>query len=196
MKIEVVEKLNEKLTTFPGISKKQADKMSNFLLQKDDEYVDDLIKHLLALKNQLSFCPNCNFIKENGKCLSCDADNKENVLMIVESVAIVKKISEMNFFNGKYYVLPYLLSIKNQLNDEQLEYKHLFNFLFNNSFNEVIIVLSPTLDGEITTNHLMEKMKELKIPHSRAAIGMPMNSNVDYLDSFTIKQSINNRNNN
>ncbi|EGV00092.1 recombination protein recr [Mycoplasmopsis columbina SF7] len=195
MQIETIESLNKKLTSLPGISKKQAEKISNFLMQVDKEYLDDLIEHFMSLKKRISFCSKCNFIEEDNKCLSC-YENKEKNLMIVESPAIVKKISNMDFFKGYFYVLPSLVTIKAQLKDElDLDFSHLLNFIRDKNINEVIIVLSPTIDGEITTNYLMNKLDEEKIKNSRAAIGMPMNSNIDYLDTFTIKQSIENRNN-
>ncbi|WP_027334981.1 toprim domain-containing protein [Mycoplasmopsis felifaucium] len=190
MEIKAVKELNEKLATFPGISKKQADKMSNFLLNSSDEYVTELIQCIEALKVNIKFCEQCNFIVENGKCLNCDQNDPWNILMVVENPANVKKISELNFFNGYYYVLPYLMNIKGQ---EDYSYSQLLQYAKDKKIEEVVIVLSPTLEGTMTSEHLFNSFKKNNFKVSKAAIGLPMGSNIEYLDGFTIKQSIENR---
>lgn len=195
MKIETIEKLNQVLTTIPGISKKQADKMSNFFLKQDQEYIDNLVKSINDLKTNISYCSICNFLKEGCKCLVCDDKSRYNFLMIVENAATLRKIDDMNFYNGYYYVLPYLFNLKNNKEIKNYDYKELINYIQHKKFDEVIIVLSPSLEGEMTTGHLLKLINgQFKIKVTRAAIGMPMGSNLEYLDTFTIKQSIENRN--
>lgn len=195
MKIETIEKLNQVLTTIPGISKKQADKMSNFFLKQDQEYIDNLVKSINDLKTNISYCSICNFLKEGGKCLVCDDKSRYNFLMIVENAATLRKIDDMDFYNGYYYVLPYLLNLKNNKEIKNYDYKELMDYIQRKKFDEVIIILSPSLEGEMTTGHLLKLINsQFKIKVTRAAIGMPMGSNLEYLDTFTIKQSIENRN--
>ncbi|UUD35394.1 toprim domain-containing protein [Mycoplasmopsis caviae] len=195
MKIETIEKLNQVLNTIPGISKKQADKMSNFFLNQDQEYIDNLVKNIYDLKNNITYCSICNFIKENNKCLVCDDKSRYNFLMIVENVATLRKIDDMDFYSGYYYILPYLLSLKGNKEIKNYDYTELMNYIQRKKFEEVIIVLSPSLEGEMTTSHLLKLISsQFKVKVSRAAIGMPMGSNLEYLDTFTIKQSIENRN--
>ncbi|UUM19081.1 toprim domain-containing protein [Mycoplasma sp. 1018B] len=196
MKINSIENLINKLTLFPGISKKQAEKMSNFLLIKDQNYLNDLINSFEQIKKRLSFCNDCNYIKEDNICLNCKNLTFNNeILMIVESIQAVNKLINNQIFSGIFYVMPYLIDAKMQANDNKTEFEHLINYLSKNKFKEVIIVLSPTLQGELTTNLLINKLNQENIKCSRAAIGMPINSNIDYLDPFTIKESIINRKN-
>lgn len=194
MEIKKIEELNKVLNTIPGISKKQADRMSNFLLNQNTDYINNLINKIQQLKEKVSFCQKCNFIVEDDKCLNCDRSNLWNILIIVESSVTVQKIDQLNFFNGYYFVIPYLMKIKKQINkDIDYEYKQLIDFAKNHKIEEAVIVISPTLEGSMTTQHIFNLLKKNNIKATKAAIGLPMGSSVEYLDGFTIKQSIENR---
>ncbi|AIA29706.1 recombination protein RecR [Mycoplasmopsis californica HAZ160_1] len=193
MKIETLETANEILKKIPGISKKQAERISTFLLNSKPEFTDELCQKLQNIHIKIEFCPKCNFIKENNSCLNCDDTLKTNSLMIVESFATANKIDGLGIFLGYYFVLPYLLELKKQIEKNDYNYEQLFSFVEKHNFEEIIIVISPSLEGEMTTAHLTNLFKEKSIKVSRAAIGMPMGSSLEYLDTFTIKQAINNR---
>ncbi|WP_027120820.1 toprim domain-containing protein [Mycoplasmopsis lipofaciens] len=196
MKIETIEKLNKKFNTIPGISKKQANKMTNFLLNSNDEYIDELIELIKNVKNNISYCEQCHFLKEFNICLICNDKSRYNILMVVENATTIKKFEEIeNFYHGYYYALPFLLNLKDQLNNKDYKYQELIDFVKAKQFDEIIIVLSPTLEGEATTTHLIKLLELNKFKATRAAIGLPMGSNIYYLDSYTIRQSIKNRNN-
>ncbi|MCS4536731.1 MULTISPECIES: toprim domain-containing protein [unclassified Mycoplasma] len=195
MKIKTIEKANEILKKIPGISKKQAEKFTYFVLNQNFEFAQELAQNILDIKTKIEFCSDCNFIREDGKCLNCDEPIKNKTLMIVESVTTLNKIDDMGIFLGYYFVLPYLMSAKGQTKKEnEYSYTQLFDYIEKHNFDEVIIVISPSLEGEITTTHLLKLLANKQIKVSRAAIGMPMGSNLEYLDTFTIKQAIKNRN--
>ncbi|MBU4689482.1 toprim domain-containing protein [Mycoplasma zalophidermidis] len=193
MKIDTLEKANEVFKKIPGISKKLAEKISTFILNQSTDFSVELVNAIQDIKDNIVYCSQCNFIRENNKCLNCDDPLKMNSLMIVESITTLIKIDEMGIFFGFYFVLPELLSVK-QKNDYKYEYQQLFEFIGNHNFDEIMIVLSPSLEGEMTTAHLQKLLQKRGIKATRAAIGMPMGSNLEYLDPFTIKQAIKNRN--
>ncbi|QBF34693.1 recombination protein RecR [Mycoplasmopsis phocirhinis] len=195
MRIKTIEKANEILKKIPGITKKQAEKFTTFILNQDLNFCEELTQNILDIKTKMEFCQECNFIRENGKCLNCDEAIKNNTLMVVENITTLNKIDDMGIFLGFYFVLPFLINVKEHARKEkEYEYNQLFDYIAKNNIKEVIIVISPTLEGEITTTHLLKLMANKNIKASRAAIGLPMGSNLEYLDTFTIKQAIKNRN--
>ncbi|QSF13394.1 toprim domain-containing protein [Mycoplasma sp. Mirounga ES2805-ORL] len=196
MQIETIENLVKKLISIPGISKKQAEKMANFFVLQDKEYIDELAQLIQDIKKNISYCEKCNFITDKNVCSICSKPNKDNILMVVDNVVNCQKLINMEFYNGSYYILPYLMNLNDQLASKKYEYEQLIDFIKKNNFGEVIIVLSPSLEGEMTTTHLLKLLEKNKIIATRAVIGMPMNSNLEYLDKFTIMQSIINRNKN
>ncbi|WP_029906371.1 toprim domain-containing protein [Mycoplasmopsis opalescens] len=190
------EKLNVLLKQIPGITKKTADKISTYLLNENDLFIGDLVESIHGMRSRINRCTKCNLYQEDNKCNNCDKPKNYDILMIVEDANIVNRIKEIEFFDGYYYVLPYLINTKENLTDDKFKYLHLKKYVEEHNFEEIIIVISPTLEGEITTNHLLKLLSNTKIKITRAAIGMPMGSNIDYLDQFTIKQAIKNRNEN
>lgn len=195
MKIKTIQDTIETLSKIPGISKKQAEKMSWYFINQGQDETKKVINSLNNICQNIKYCENCNFIKENEKCLNCDDILKTNSLMIVESPTTLNKIDDLGIFHGHYYVLPYLMKLKNKFESEDYDYPGLVEYIKQHQFEEVIVVISPSLEGEITTTKLLNLIQNLNIKVSRAAIGIPMGANLDYLDAFTIKQAINNRNN-
>ncbi|WP_029513134.1 toprim domain-containing protein [Mycoplasmopsis primatum] len=193
MKIKTIDELTKTLSSIPSITKKQAEKLANYLLTVSDQKIVAIIDQIKEAKSKLKSCQKCNFIEENGKCVNCDRADLWNILMVVENVQSVKKIYDLDFFNGYFYVLPYLMSMKPKDQNADFNYSHLLTFAKNKNIKEAIIVLSPTLEGELTTTQLIQIFDENKIKSTRAAIGLPINSNIEYIDGFTIKQAIENR---
>ncbi|VEU78412.1 toprim domain-containing protein [Mycoplasmopsis columbinasalis] len=191
--LSILTKLQTKLTALPGITKKQAEKIITHLLKTAKSEIEELVTSLKEVKASVDFCPKCNFLRHNESCLNCDQVHNPKII-VTESIAAVQKLKQMDFFDGYFYVLPTLFTNKTKpIKESEKETQHLINFLLFKEIQDVIIVLSPTIDGEITTYRLMELLSEANFKVSRAAIGMPVNSNLDYLDTFTIKQAIENR---
>ncbi|WP_427909823.1 toprim domain-containing protein [Mycoplasmopsis bovis] len=193
MEIKTINELTKKLISIPTITKKQAEKLSDYILKAPKEEISNTLEFILEAKDKIGFCEKCNFIVENGKCVNCDRFNLWNTLIIVESVASVKKIFDTDFYNGYFYVLPYLLSVVPKDAKIDFNYEHLVKFIKLKRINEVIIVLSPTIEGQMTTAQLMQICSEIDVKATKAAVGLPLNSNIEYIDEFTIKQAIENR---
>ncbi|VEU75580.1 recombinational DNA repair protein [Mycoplasmopsis maculosa] len=191
---KIIQEFKEFITKIPSITKKQSEKITNYLLNTPKEFSEELINNIRKLKDKVSFCEKCNFIKEKEKCLNCAREDVWNILMIVDNIQNAKKIISLDFFKGYFYVMPYLLDLNNKGND--YNFPQLLEFIREYNPVETVVVLSPTIEGELTTTHLLKLFKNNNINASRAAIGMPLGSNIEYLDEFTLKQSIENRKNN
>lgn len=193
MNIKTIDELTKKLLSIPTITKKQAEKLADYILKSPKDEIKQTLEYILDAKDKIGFCKKCNFIVENGKCVNCDRFNLWNTLIVVESVASVKKIFDTDFYNGYFFVLPYLLSMSPKNAKVDFNYEHLVNFIKTKKITEVIIVLSPTIEGQMTTAQLMQICREIDVKATRAAVGLPLNSNIEYIDEFTIKQAIENR---
>ncbi|MBZ4218013.1 toprim domain-containing protein [Mycoplasma tauri] len=193
MKIKSIDEMSEILRTLPGVTKKHSEKISNFFISESLSDIESFLFKLKTIKEKISFCKKCNFIAENEKCCNCGRPNLWNILMVVENAQNVIKIDNLDFFNGYFYVLPYLLSTSSKAKQNDYKYPELIKFAKEKNITEAIIVLSPTLEGEMTVAQLTQLFKENNIKSTRAAIGLPMNSNIEYIDGFTIKQAIENR---
>lgn len=101
----------------------------------------------MEIKDKIGFCEKCNFIVENGKCVNCDWFNLWNILIVVESVVSVKKIFDIDFYNGYFFVLLYLLFMLLKNVKVDFNYEYLVNFIKIKKIIEVIIVFSFIIEG-------------------------------------------------
>lgn len=185
--------LSNKLSGFLKISKKQSEKITSEILTLDQQDFKLLLETITNIKNQYSFCQYCHGLKFNNKCEICFDNHRDNILLVLEDFNNILKFENLNFYYGKYYVLPFLLNTKNLiiLEDKNNPFIQFVNYA--KQFDEVIFALSPTLNGVMTTIKLEELLSKENIKHSRLAIGVPMGSNIEYLDGLTLEQAIKNR---
>lgn len=190
--LDELEEFQKILTNLTKISKKQSEKISEEILTVSDKDFAFFINSLQNIKSKYSFCELCHGLKKERQCSICFDVSRDNVLLVLENFNNIIKFEKLNFYHGKYYVLPYLINSKNlNLSINEKMYKELLNYAKN--FEEVILALSPTLEGEMSTIRLMNFLKEHNVKVSRLAIGLPMGSNIDYLDGLTLEQAIKNR---
>ncbi|WP_033160999.1 toprim domain-containing protein [[Mycoplasma] collis] len=182
------EELILNLKKIPGLSKKQSEKIAFYILNLDYKELDSLINSMKNLNQNLNKCSSCNFITKNVKCDICLDLNRSRKILLVESDNDVIKMEKDKIFDGKYFVF--------NLEDKKQVEKDMFLLLEQTKNNqEIIISFSPTLQGITYANYigafLLENNNKIKI--SRIAFGIPVGSKIDYMDSFSIKESIENR---
>lgn len=188
------DELVDSLTEIPGISKKQARKIINYFLTLDRTHLDQNIKNFINKLEKIKKCSICNFWTIEDKCKICLSKNRENKLMIVENSSQIEKFEEWKIFNGKYYVVPVLFSKKFE-QVKNFDFSFLNNYV--NSFDEIIIGISPTPEGIITSNFIYDSIKKV-YPNkqiSKLAVGIPLGTSLDYMDQLTMSYAIKNRKN-
>lgn len=182
----LIQDLIEKLNQLPGISKKTSIKIANFLVTNNEYDINSLIHLLENIKTNISICNICKYTKIASKCKFCDNDRLDfNTLMIVESIQDVDKIEKAGFFQGKYFIWDINALKKKELNLSDDE----FNFI--DSFENIILSLSPNLEGEVKSQYLINIFKNKNI--SKLAIGLPFGSQIDYIDEITLRSAFENR---
>lgn len=171
------------------LSSKQIKKIINLLISKKNETINNLEK-IQELIKELKQCSICTQYTKNEICQICSSNEREKKLLIVECVEQIKKIEDDNIFKGKYFVIPILYSKK----FIPLDYD--FSFLINYlpKFNEVIIGVDSTPEGILTSNRIFEEIrKKSTISVTKLATGIPLGSNIDYVDKITLSYALNNR---
>ncbi|WP_036453007.1 toprim domain-containing protein [Mycoplasma buteonis] len=189
---KIIQEFIDRFKKVPGISKKQAEKMVLWILNNPEHDVFLLANDIKKIKEKITFCEICGNAKElDSNCEICENNQRDNVLLIVENVGIIEKIERAKFYYGKYFVFKNLIKnekdiikIKDQI-DTLVEYAE--------KFDEVILAISPTYEGEITKQILKKYLISKNISVSQLAIGLPLGSSVDYIDEITLKMSMINR---
>ena len=184
------------LKALPGISQKQAEKICNFLINQTDEEVNSFIDSIQKLRNTLHFCKYCQNITSKEICDICSNDSREqNKLCIVSFSEDVQKIEDTNTYSGLYFVLHEEINVKKAIGLNKKTTKKLFDLLNKRKFNEIILATNWTPNGEATAFFLKKVINEL-LPNASVyclAVGLPINSALNYADNETLSQAIKNK---
>ena len=190
MKPESLNKLISCLNSLPGIGKKQAERISYHII-KDDSWLGEEIEDALKLvRNKIISCEICGNISETTSCDICSSINREKKLIIVESPLDVFKFEESNSIKPYYHVLNGLVNVQKNINPEDL---NLLNLVERSlKFKEVIIALSPNLEGIVTANYISQILGN-KVKVTQLAQGIPLGAAMEYVDEITLKAALENR---
>ena len=178
----------------PGIGVKSAQRIVFNLIQHNQEkalFLSDAIKNALENINE---CSNCRMYTDSELCQICSDPKRDSAIMcVIESPADMIAIENSLSFNGKYFVLMGKLSPLDGVGPDQLKLNKLEAILNNGSIKEIILANSSTIEGEATASYILNLIEGTDIKASRIAYGVPMGGELEYVDSSTLTQALNNR---
>lgn len=191
----VLRTLVDKLTQFPGIGRRSAERMVHFILNKLSlEQVKSLSEAILALKQTIRFCSVCHNISQEEICAICrDTQRNQSVICVVEDPKDVIAIEKTCGFKGVYHVLMGSLAPLEGRGPEDLTVGGLINRLDKNNIVEVIIATDSDTEGEATALYLTKLLKSKGVKLSRIGMGLPLGSNIEYADTGTIIKALESR---
>lgn len=194
------DKLIELFLKFPGIGPRQAKRFVYFLAGENNEYVNKLAELILETKNGMKQCESCfryyeekNNEKEKNTCRICSSATRNNdLIMIVEKDVDLENIERMNVFNGQYFVLGGLISLSgNETADIKL--KQLYDKIQKEKPSEIILATSATTEGENTNLYIERILEPLNVKISRLGRGLSTGAELEYSDTETIENALQNR---
>lgn len=178
------------LLILPGVGEKTAERYAYSLYEKEPDEVDNLVAALVEFKKNMKECEICGCITDNDICDVCQDKNRDkNTICIVEDSKSVFFIEKTKKYNGYYHVLKGLISPIDGKNPEDLNISSLMNNRINDNIKEVIIALNPTIEGEVTSLYIQKLLSKRNIKVSRLAYGIPMGSDLEYLDPIMISKA-------
>lgn len=195
MKSISFEHLIDVLKSLPGIGNKQAERIAYFLIQKDNYYIEKLLSTISNAHTKIKFCKQCNNFSENELCDICANPSRDkNQLCIVSSIEDLIKIENTNTYVGLYYVLNGEVNVKTRTNLDQNIVKRLMDLINKNNFIDITIATNWTIDGEATAVFIKKIINQLsKANVYRIALGLPINSALDYADNTTLAFAFKNK---
>ncbi len=187
---EAIERLIEKLRTLPGVGQKSAERLAFFLLKSPEILREDLGKAILQAKEGVDYCPECFYFADNGSCPICSDFNRDkNIICLVEDQLDLIAIEKTGAYRGFFHVLGGLISPLEGIGPSDLKINELEERIAKNNFSEIIIALNPTLEGEATSIHIQQKLKNYPIKVTRPARGLPVGGDLEYTDENTLKKA-------
>ena len=188
-----IDELIDSLTKFPGIGRKGAERIAYFIVKSDKSLGKNLIGALKEVDEKLDICPDTGMVLLKGEesPLSSEARNSE-ILCVVENMEDVIKIENTNSFDGLYHVLGGAISPLDGIGPSDLSFDKLLKRI-NSGLKEVIIATNPSTSGNATALYLEKILKDKNVELSRLAVGLPVGSNLEYIDDKTISSAISGR---
>lgn len=190
--------LNELIESFkklPGIGEKTAERLAFSVMNMDNDTVILFSNSLKNVKNKIKRCTICGNITENNICDICKNEARDNnIICVVEDAKNVISLEKMGSYNGKYHVLNGLISPMDGKGPDDISIDSLISRVKKDDIKEVIIAISPTLEGETTSLYITKLLENTKVVVSKIAYGIPMGADMEYLDSMTLSMALLNRN--
>lgn len=186
--------LIEQFQKFPSVGPKSAQRMAFFLLRMTKSDVENFAKTIIEAKQNTKTCEICFNLSSSSPCEICSSRTRDDstICVVSESKDLIA-IEKTNEYKGMYHVLQGLISPMDGIGAEDIRIKELLNRLTDEKVKEVIIALSPSVEGEATSLYLTKLIKPFGIKVSRIAFGLPVGADLEYADEITIAKAIEGR---
>lgn len=182
------------LAKLPGIGRKTALRLALYLLRKEPEIARALGQAIIDMREGVSYCPVCHNISEQGVCPICsDPKRDRSVVCVVENVKDVITVEATNEHHGLYHVLGGLISPLDGISPSDIEIDSLAERAAKGEIKEVILALSPTMEGDTTNFYIYRKLAGLPVKITMLARGLSIGNELEYTDELTLGRSIQNR---
>jgi len=188
---KVFNELVKSLSKLPGVGRRSAERMVFHILKMNDNEVKDLADQLEQIHKHIKPCKLCNNFSTKDICSICtDPKRDKNIICVVEEPKDIMAIEKTAHFRGLYYVLLGSISPIEGMNPEDLNIQKLINRVAKGDIKEIIISTDPDNDGELTAQYLIQQLSPYKVKIYRIAIGVPLGTQIEYIDSATLGKAL------
>ena len=195
-KLTALDNLMKRLSALPGFGRRSARRAALHLLLNKDTALEPLLESLDYARKTIIECSQCGNIDDCSPCRICSDDKrKSDELCVTEGVSDIWAIERTHSFKGQYHVLGGVLSPLEGVSPEDLRIESLLNRIKNGFFNEIILAMGATVDGQTTAHYLVDEIEKMgkNIRITRLAHGVPIGGELDYLDEGTISTAMKSR---
>ena len=186
--------LIEQFQKFPSVGPKSAQRMAFHLLRMSEVDVENFAKAVIEAKKNTHTCEVCFNLSAQSPCEICSSTSRDrSVICVVSETKDLIAIEKTREYRGLYHVLQGLISPMDGVGADDIRIKELLNRLTSDEVKEVILALSPSVEGEATSLYLTKLIKPFGIKVSRIAFGLPVGADLEYADEITIAKAIEGR---
>jgi recombination protein RecR len=181
-----VQALIKRLSKFPGIGSRSAQKMVLYCLTQRQS-ASDMQKELQSVLDSVQECKICGNLALENPCHICISEKRpHDVLCVVEGVDDLWALEEAGTFAGRYHVLGGVLSALDGVGPDELRLKSLIKRASAPEVTEVILALGASVDGQTTAHYVAQQLADCGVQVTTLAKGMPVGAELDYMDAGTL----------
>jgi recombination protein RecR len=190
----LLEKAVNEFAKLPGIGRKTAMRLVLHLLRQDTETVETFSNAINTLKHEVKYCRVCHNISDTDVCRICSNPQRDAAtICVVENIRDVMAIEATQQFRGLYHVLGGIISPMDGVGPSDLEIESLVKRVNQGGVNEIILALSPTMEGDATNFFIYRKVAQSGVKVSVISRGISVGDELEYADEVTLGRSIANR---
>ena len=191
---QLLERAVSEFAKLPGIGRKTAMRLVLWMLRQDHADVEQFADAVSRLKNEVKYCHVCHNISDSDTCPICSDPRRDaSTVCVVENIQDVMAIENTQQFNGLYHVLGGVISPMDGMGPADIEIDSLIQRVGEGTVQEVILALSPTMEGDTTNFYIYRKLAPTGIKVSVIARGIAVGNELEYADEVTLGRSITNR---
>ncbi len=184
----------DELSKLPGIGRKTALRLALHLLRKEEEAAFNLGEAIIRMRREVRYCPRCHNITEEPLCPICSNSRRDpKIVCVVENVKDVITIESTHEHKGLYHVLGGLISPIDGIGPSDIEIDSLVKRVEEERIEEVILALSPTMEGDTTSFYIYRRLENLPVTITVLARGLSIGNELEFTDELTLGRSIINR---
>jgi len=188
---KLIEEAVQAFSALPSIGKKTALRLVLHLVKTDPALTERLGEALLNMRRNIRFCEECHHLSDGPKCQICSDPRRDRSLVcVVEGIRDVMAIEETGQYRGLYHVLGGVISPLEGVGPEALKIDSLVQRIAGKEIAEVIMAVSPTIEGETTIFYLSRQLRDYPVRVSTIARGVAFGGELEYADELTLGRSI------
>lgn len=189
-----IARLIEEFAKMPGIGKRSAERLAYHVLRMNIDDVKAFSDALIAAKEQITFCPECQALTDCIPCEICSSEKRNhNIICVVENPKDILAMEKTREFKGVYHVLHGAISPMDGIGPQDLKIKELLARITKNEIEEVIMATNPNIEGEATAMYIAKLLHPLGIKVTRIAHGIPVGGDLEYADEVTLTRALEGR---
>ena len=189
-----VARLIQEFHKLPGIGSKSAQRLAYYLVRMPEEEARSLAEAVLAVKERIILCSECQNISEQDPCPICKDPNRDvSTICLLEEPLDVLAMERTHAYNGLYHVLHGAISPINGISAEDLKIRELLERLKDSTVKEIILATNPNLEGEATAMYVQKLISPLVERITRLARGLPVGGDLEYADQVTLTRAFEGR---
>lgn len=190
---ESVTRLIEQLSRLPGIGGKSAQRLAFHIINMPKEEAKALAESIITAKNEVKYCSVCCNLTDSDPCPICSSNKRRrDIIMVVENPRDMAAYEKTKGYDGLYHILHGTIAVTKGIGPEDIRIRELVNRL-DDTVKEVIIATNPTVEGDVTAMYICKLLKPLGIKVTRIANGVPVGSDLEYVDEVTLSRALEGR---
>ncbi len=188
---QLLERAVSEISRLPGIGKKSALRLALYMLRQDEEQTYQLAQSLVEMRRDIKYCCVCHNICDSDRCSICSNPSRDaSMVCVVENVQDVMAIENTLQYKGLYHVLGGLISPMDGIGPSDLEIASLVERVQQGGVTEVILALSPTMEGDTTNFYIYRKLQDMGVKITVIARGVAQNDELQYTDEATLGRAL------